>query len=204
MLSRRIALVSLVVLAVPLGCDPAEDDDDQVPVQIVVGRVDGTEAFIGIAMDGDRVFAYVCDGTPAAGTTLSAWFVAAPGADSFAGSNPSGATLEGTIGDGSVTGTLVGSNGVSRGYTASAAAGISGLYFGELDADMPTEAWGGWIVDGGAQRGAVVDVQIGDIVGSPSINPAPTGTVDVDGKALAFEQLDAPLEETVDELPPGG
>ena len=38
------------------------------------GRVAESRAFVGFILDGDRVLAYACDGTPE-GVTLSEWFV---------------------------------------------------------------------------------------------------------------------------------
>jgi hypothetical protein len=39
-----------------------------------VGRVDGTKAFIAISLRGDRLRAYVCDGTLERDPTISTWF----------------------------------------------------------------------------------------------------------------------------------
>jgi hypothetical protein len=39
-----------------------------------VGRVDGTRAFIGVSLRGDRLRAYVCDGTLRRDPTISVWF----------------------------------------------------------------------------------------------------------------------------------
>lgn len=180
------------------ACSPVPETS----ATVRVGRVVGTDAFVGIAMDDDLVFAYVCDGVPT-GTSVSAWFVAASDGTSFTAANPSGASLQGEEADGTFAGTLVASDGTTQEFSAMLAIASSGLYFGELDPDTDTEAWGGWIIDGGEQRGAVVDRHTGDIVGSPSINPA-SSSVDVDGAPLEFAHLDGPLDEDVEELPPGG
>src|SRR5829696_6529556 len=137
MSTRGPCLALAIALA---GCDSPEKGEPR----LRVGQVADTEAFVGIAMDDDRVFAYVCDGTPAS-TTLSAWFVADSDGAGFSAANPSGATLEGEDVDGVLTGRLRGGDGVSHDITAMTATGRSGLYFGELDPDTDDEAWGGWI-----------------------------------------------------------
>lgn len=40
-----------------------------------LGAVRGTQALLGIVLDGARVRAYVCDGTPSRLATLAEWFV---------------------------------------------------------------------------------------------------------------------------------
>jgi hypothetical protein len=40
----------------------------------LVGSVDDTRAFAAVEVDGSRVRAYVCDGTPRRGATISQWF----------------------------------------------------------------------------------------------------------------------------------
>src|ERR1700754_1382227 len=39
-----------------------------------VGTVHGTQAFVGLSVDGGRVRAYVCDGTLRRDPTISQWF----------------------------------------------------------------------------------------------------------------------------------
>ena len=52
--------------------------DVRIPLRPVpetsVGRVDGTRAFIGVSLRGDRLRAYVCDGTLKRDPTISVWF----------------------------------------------------------------------------------------------------------------------------------
>jgi hypothetical protein len=200
--STRIDLRWLAALLLTAACAPADEPEHAHETIQLVGRVDGIDAFVGITMDDHRVFAYACDGI-SAGASLAAWFVAEPDGESFAGSNPSGATLEGEVSDGTATGTLVTKDGVPHDFAATTATGSSGLYFGRLDPDTPDEIWGGWIVDGSEQRGAVVDRDTGDIVGSPAIDPA-VGRALIGSKRLTFSKVVVPLDETLSTLPAGG
>jgi hypothetical protein len=199
---NRVDLRWLAALLLAAACVPADPDEDEPETVQLVGRVDGIDAFVGITKDDDRVFAYTCDGTPA-GVTLAVWFVAEPDGESFQGSNPSGATLEGEVSGGTAVGTLVTQDGTRHDFAATTATGSSGSYFGVLEPDTPGEIWGGWIVDGSEQRGAVVDRDTGDIVGSPAIDPA-AGNVLVNSKRLTFSKVVVPLDHTLSTLPAGG
>lgn len=201
---HRVDLRWLATLLLAAACDPADGGELEPEPEAVqlVGRVDGLDAFVGITMDDDHVFAYTCDGTPD-GVTLAVWFVAEPDGESFQGSNPSGATLEGEVSGGTAVGTLVTKDGTRHDFAATTATERSGLYFGMLEADAPGEIWGGWIIDGSEQRGAVVDRDTGDIVGSPRIDPG-EGSVLLDARRLTFSKVVVPLDHTLSALPAGG
>ena len=190
---RFTLLCSLVLCA----CTSSSEDAGP---RSVVGRATGSEVFVAIVTDGAELFAYACDGTPM-GTTETSWFVGQLDGDAFTASNPAGSQLDGAFGDDGAEGTLTDLAGTERAFTASVATDASGLYFGERGEDAE-EIWGGWIVIGDEQRGAVVDRMTGDIVGSPSIDPA-SSSVDVDGAPLDYEQVDAPIGEALDDVPPG-
>jgi hypothetical protein len=67
-----LALATLLVVA------PSASASIRIPLKPLpetsVGRVAGTQAFIGISLRGDRLRAYVCDGTLKRDPTLSVWF----------------------------------------------------------------------------------------------------------------------------------
>lgn len=189
MISKRLPVLAVSAL---LGCTSESADDAP---RHFVGRVDGTDAFVGVVLGDDALFAYVCDGTPAT-TTISSWFVGT----TLSASNPSGSSLDAAREGDGLEGKYVSPDGDSHPVTAEAAISPSGLYFGELHG--PPEIWGGWIVIGAEQRGAVVDRGTGDIVGSPSIDPA-ASSVDVEGEPLDYEEVAEPIGEELDEVPPG-
>ena len=140
------------------------------------------------------------DGTPA-GTSLSSWIVGANDGTSFEGANPAGSMLIGEIADDRAEGSFTSASAEALQFTAQSVESPSGLYFGERGHDTE-EIWGGWIVIGSEQRGAVVDRTTGDIVGSPSIDPS-APSVDVEDAPLGIENVDAPLGESLDDVPPG-
>ncbi|HEX5619637.1 MAG TPA: hypothetical protein VFX51_14545 [Solirubrobacteraceae bacterium] len=76
---RQDIMRTLLVIAVFLAAAPTAS---AAPIRITlkplpetsVGRVDGTRAFIAVSLRGDRLRAYVCDGTLRRDPTISTWF----------------------------------------------------------------------------------------------------------------------------------
>jgi hypothetical protein len=69
-----LALAILLVTAAPAAAAaPVRIPLEPLP-ETSVGRVDGTRAFIAISLRGDRLRAYVCDGTLRRDPTISTWF----------------------------------------------------------------------------------------------------------------------------------
>jgi hypothetical protein len=154
-----------------------------------VGTVEGTDAFIGIVTDGDRLIAYLCDG---AGASLADFYTGAAH-DAAAGmltlktdDGPDVLTLAtddvsqprlagfGT----SLAGSFVMADGVSHAFIAELAAGPGALY--RTDETMPdgTDAEGGWVVlSNGDVRGSLNKTQPdGAAPSAAQMSAAATGT----------------------------
>ena len=75
---RRLVLLFLALtslFAAPVALARAADSAPVVTLpNTSVGRVEGTQAFIGLSLDGDRLRVYVCNGTAKRKATLSQWF----------------------------------------------------------------------------------------------------------------------------------
>jgi hypothetical protein len=189
---------SLAFILALAACSSDDGQGDDTPPS-VVARVDGSEAFVAFVSDGSTFFAYVCDGTPA-GVMHTSWFVGGIVDGAFAVMNPGGSKLDGRTGD-PVTGTYTPVGGSAQSFTAQSSVAPSGLYFGERG-EGDAEQWGGWVVIGTEQRGAVVNRKVGDIIGNPAIDPA-MSSVDVDGMPLDYMPVEEPIGEMLDDIPPG-
>ena len=117
------------------GSTPVDVDAQQPASEILItGKVDTTDAFIGLWANGTKSAAYVCGG-PNSVQTITRWFAPLQwsgeiGASSFSGSTDDW-TLEGTVADGGAVGTLLEAGQAVMNWTASDAPGdtLAGLYF---------------------------------------------------------------------------
>lgn len=70
---RPVLLLAIFLAAAPAASARTRIELAPLP-ETSVGRVTGTSAFIGISLRGDRLRAYVCDGTLKRDPTISTWF----------------------------------------------------------------------------------------------------------------------------------
>jgi hypothetical protein len=123
-----------------------------------VGRAAGSDAFVGVVVDGKRVLAYVCDGVPGSPTgttpTIQAWFNGPSDGASVDVSQPAG-RLQLQLTDSAMTGTLTLTGGRTLAVTGQTTTGDAGLYRAEAAA-TGGPAVAGWILAAdGVQRGGV-------------------------------------------------
>ncbi|MBI4788795.1 MAG: hypothetical protein HY782_17320 [Chloroflexi bacterium] len=127
-----------------------------------VGKVEGTDAFIGIASNGKEVMAYVCDGK-----AITQWFHGTAGVDKVdlvAGTfnlSAGPAILQGQLARDAATGAVTLANGQSFKYQASRAAGDAGLYRLEETVNNQKRL-GGWVIlNDGQLRGITANLNTG-------------------------------------------
>ena len=142
-------IVVLILLSLVLSaCDSSSQSE--VTTGSWAGKVEGTDAFIGIASNGKEVIAYVCDGQ-----SISQWFKGQINSNSLELS-ANGATLRLDLAVDSASGTVTLADGGSFNFTADRASGDAGLY--RLDESANGEDFvSGWVVlNDGQLRGLKV------------------------------------------------
>ena len=131
------------------------------------GRVEGTDAFVAVVVDGDdRALAYVCDGQEdGQGATVAEWLTGAVAGDgSLKMRSEGGARLVAEVVADGASGTLT-LSGEEHAFSASPAEEPAGLYRAEETVDGEGYL-GGWIeLPNGEVRGAVNSTSSG-FVGS--------------------------------------
>jgi hypothetical protein len=161
---RSIALLvaAAAALALLAGCSSGSDEEAKPPASTgthtYVGRAAGSEALIGVVVDGKRVLAYVCDGVPGepVGTTpkVQAWF----NGESDGGSvdvSQGGGRLKLDLTDSGMSGTVTLADGRTLQVTGETTTGDAGLYRSETTGPAGP-AVAGWILAAdGTQRGGV-------------------------------------------------
>jgi hypothetical protein len=133
--------LSLLVVALTLVTATSAAAETRIPLKplpnVSVGRVDGTQAFIALSVEGGKLRVYVCDGTLRRDPTVSAWFRGRADAREL---RAGGHTL--TIDPGGKTGSFDG-----HAFTLRPATSPSGLFQGRRDGTEAT-----WIVLQGMQK----------------------------------------------------
>ena len=152
-----VLLMVGLVLAACAGAPPTAQQPTGDLVAIWAGKVEGTDAFIGIVSNGKDVMAYVCDGK-----TISQWFQGQVNGDKL-DLSAGNAKLQTQLTRDTTSGSVTLANGQFK-FTATRTTGDAGLY--RSDETINNEKWvGGWIVlNDGQLRGANVQQTTGRIV----------------------------------------
>jgi hypothetical protein len=120
------------------------------------GPVTGSDAFIGLVVNGANVMAYVCDSR-----TVSEWFSGQLQAGQLELLSRGGARLSGTVTGNSVIGSFTAADSAPLAYVAQTAVLPAGLYRAEAEAGGDKYV-GGWIVlADGRQQGLITRIQDG-------------------------------------------
>jgi hypothetical protein len=150
--------------------------------KMYLGEVSGTRALLGIVLDGARVRAYVCDGTPSRLATLVDWFAGQVSGGRVQASSPDHARLTAQLTNQSASGILTLAGG--RTYTFSvpqvSATTQIGVFEG-TDLIGGQRYHAGWLLlPDGDQRGAASYYPTGPIRGGiviALVREFPTGPV---------------------------
>ncbi len=123
-----------------------------------VGKIAGSDAFVGLATDGQELTAFVCDGTPDHEAQQWGWFKGTVQNGAFDITNDAGARLTVTIAGDTANGSVKFSGGQDLSFSAAAATGQAALLRGETTTDGKRYI-AGWIVqsDGQVRGGAIQD-----------------------------------------------
>jgi hypothetical protein len=160
--SVTLALVLVVAGALAASCGSDEPSSSSTTAagdpRTYIGAAVGTAAFVAVVVDGSRVLAYACDGTPAEPTgtvpTIQAWWNGASDGRSVDVQQPAG-RLRVQLTDNAMTGTLTLADGRVLQVAGQPAAAEAGLYRAEASG-TDAKAVAGWILAAnGEQRGGL-------------------------------------------------
>jgi len=154
---KKVQIMSLILLfAVALvACQSAGTPSSSQPANYAV-QLPNSEAFVGIAITGQDIVAYVCDGTDTSTATVSEWFKGSLSGNSFDLTSNSGARLSGTLSTGAIEGAFSLANGESLAFRASQVGNEAGLFRSEETFDGNNYVAGWIILADGQQRGSII------------------------------------------------
>ena len=156
---------------------------------VYAGVTSGGEATIAMAVDGDQVAAYLCDGA-----AIEAWLQGTVDGDTVTLTGRNGAGLSGSVSDGAVLGTVTTSTGLALPFSAAASQPPAGVYEARLTLDGLATRIGWAVLPDGTQVGVAtvggtkseappldLDARTFEIDGSPGTAEAVAGTDTVVG-----------------------
>jgi hypothetical protein len=141
-MNRKVALLLISFAALLAACAPAtQPQAEPQKLQQFVGTLEGSNAFIGIATQDNRILAYVCDGTLEQAPTIYAWFRGDLSGNAFDLTSENGLHLTGQLESNQVNGTVQFVDGSERPFAADLAEPPAGLFRLE-----ESQIISGWIV----------------------------------------------------------
>jgi hypothetical protein len=154
---RGIVLICLLVLTALFGIWTvnAQEAEEVAPI-LFIGTVTGIEdEFVGIAIDGENVIIYICDGQPDEGTvSIAQWFIGTVAEDGVAITAQNGNSVAATITEAGATGQFTFADGSTKDFVLTLAEDEAALYRSQFVAGETTFT-GGWLVlADGSVRGA--------------------------------------------------
>jgi hypothetical protein len=136
---RQWTALTLLILSLILSACGSGQPATEALSGAWVGKLEGADAFIGIASNGEEVMAYICDGQ-----SITQWFKGQAGADKLDLTSGS-AKLQAQLTVDTASGSVTLADGQTFNFTADRAAGDAGLY--RLEEKASDESWiSGWVV----------------------------------------------------------
>ena len=172
MLFKRVLIVILLlVLSLPMAVLAQDAEEDS--AILFIGTVTGTpDEFVGLAVDGENVTFYICDGRPEENlVSIAQWFVGTLAGDTIDITAANGNRVQIIVTVDAAIGTLTFTDGTTKEFVMTLAEDEAALYrsdfaFGEV------EYVGGWLVlADGTVRGAVFQKGTEELVPATLVGP---------------------------------
>lgn len=151
---KMLVLVMLAVLSIPV-MGYAQNSGEESLV-LFIGTVTGVpDEFVGLAIEGENVTLYICDGKADEGTvSIAQWFVGTVADNTIDITAPNGNRVQVTLTEDAATGTFTFTDGSTRDFVLALAEGEAALYRSDF-AFGDEEFVLGWLVlADGSLRGA--------------------------------------------------
>ena len=169
---------------------PSEDEATAEPGNGYVGAVEGTDAFVAIAVGASNVVVYVCDGD---GGVAEYFWGSADDMPAIAIDGAGGASVRAELVDGAFAGTLTLSSGAEHEFTTEPAVGDAGMYFIAGQQAVAAGVSGGWIIDNdGDERGALI--RNGSLLSTRSFD---SGGLVLNGERFAVVRQSSPTKPPI-------
>lgn len=168
-----LVVIFMLVLTALLGIltTNAQEATEPVPV-LFIGTVTGIEnEFVGVAVEGDHVIVYICDGQPEDGTvSIAQWFMGAIADNAVSITADNGNSVALSITEEGASGQFTFADGSTKDFELILAEEEAALYRSEFEVGG-TKFVGGWLVlADGSVRGAFL---INNLVDPVVLVPAP-------------------------------
>ena len=155
----------LVLLLVVPATGYAQDEGGGESVLFMGVVTDFPDEFVGVAVDGEAVTLYICDGNAEEGTvTIAQWFVGDVVDDAIDITAPNGRRIEVAVEADRASGKVTFPDGTVREFTAMLSTGKAALFRSEFQIGDDSYV-GGWLIqEDGSVRGAIFKSGSGELV----------------------------------------
>jgi hypothetical protein len=162
-----LSIVVICIAAFMVVTVNAQDSSNaDEPVTLFIGTVtDFEDEFVGLAIDGENVTIYICDGQADKGTiSIGQWFIGIVADNAIDITAANGNRVEVTLDEETATGKFTFTDGTVKEFVLRLAEGGAALYRSEF-AFGEDEYVGGWLVlEDGSVRGSVFNKQTAVLV----------------------------------------
>jgi hypothetical protein len=166
MVLKKLMIVLIVVLLILPLLALAQEETDEAEFILYVGTItDEPDIFVGLAMEGEAVTLYICDGQPDEGTiSVGQWFIGTIEEGAIDITAADGNRVAVTLSEETAVGSFTFTDDSVKDFTLALAEGEAALYRSEF-AIGEDEYIGGWLVlADGSVRGSVFQRQTEQLV----------------------------------------
>jgi hypothetical protein len=150
------SLLIIVMAALLVFVATAQDEEEVAPTLFIGTVTDIENEFVGIAVDGENVTIYICDGNAEEDTvSIAQWFIGTVTDGEIAITAANGNSVEAALSADGATGTFTFADGTTKEFVLALAAEEAALYRSEFSLG-DDDYVGGWLVlPDGSVRGAI-------------------------------------------------
>jgi hypothetical protein len=166
-----LAIVFLAVLMI-FTVSAQDTTEEDAPLLFIGTVTDFEDEFVGVAIDGENVTLYICDGQPELGTvSIAQWFTGTIAGTVIDITARNGNRVQAHVGEESITGVFTFADGSTKAFALIPAEGSAALYRSEFRLGN-VDFIGGWLVlADGTVRGAVFNTDTEELVPATLVGP---------------------------------
>jgi hypothetical protein len=167
LLGLLVSLLLIVTAALAIFTVTAQDEAEEEPTLFIGTVTDNENEFVAVAIDGENVTVYICDGNSDEDTvSIAQWFIGTVEDSAIAITAANGNSVAAAIAEDSVTGQFTFTDGTTKDFVLAPSEGDAAFFRSEFALDDEDYVAGWIILPDGSVRGANLRTSTGTL--SPS------------------------------------
>lgn len=156
-IALNLTLMTAALLTFPAHAQDSEDEEEAEPVLFVGTVTDNENEFVAVAIDGENVTVYICDGNPDEETvSIAQWFVGTLVDNTIAITADNGNSVAAVVAEDGVTGAFTFADGTTKAFVLALSEDDAGFYRSEFSIGDEDYVAGWIILPDGSVRGATL------------------------------------------------